>query len=271
MILSSAHVHTTFCDGIDSPEEMVVAAIKKGFVSLGFTSHGAQNFDLRYCMNKRDENKYIAEIHALQKKYRDEIRIWVGIERDTYSISKMGKYQYTIASQHYLLQENGWLPVNAEPADAEYFILKYFSGDGMRMAEQYFTVFSDYIARIRPSIIGHFDIIRTINDKRVFFDELSSEYKTAALNGLKRARTNCNLLELNTGNYAKKKERLFPASFLLEAWNELGGKIIINSDCHNCEFIDAGYAPALIAAQKAGFKSVERIGTGTALFETVYL
>ena len=38
-ILSNAHTHTTFCDGKNTAEEMVQAALDNGFVSLGFSGH----------------------------------------------------------------------------------------------------------------------------------------------------------------------------------------------------------------------------------------
>ena len=36
----SYHVHTQFCDGRSTAEEMVLSAIENGFDSLGFSSHG---------------------------------------------------------------------------------------------------------------------------------------------------------------------------------------------------------------------------------------
>ena len=33
------HTHTTWCDGKDTPEAVVVAAIDKGFDAIGFSSH----------------------------------------------------------------------------------------------------------------------------------------------------------------------------------------------------------------------------------------
>ena len=41
---SSAHVHTTFCDGKTSAQVMAQSAYEMGFVSLGFTSHAPQTF-----------------------------------------------------------------------------------------------------------------------------------------------------------------------------------------------------------------------------------
>ena len=33
------HTHTTWCDGRDTPEEMVQAALARGFAEIGFSSH----------------------------------------------------------------------------------------------------------------------------------------------------------------------------------------------------------------------------------------
>ena len=37
--LQNLHQHCTFCDGKDTPEEMIAYAIEKGFDSIGFSSH----------------------------------------------------------------------------------------------------------------------------------------------------------------------------------------------------------------------------------------
>ena len=39
MIFSDIHVHTTYCDGKNSAEETVLAALEKNFVSIGFSGH----------------------------------------------------------------------------------------------------------------------------------------------------------------------------------------------------------------------------------------
>lgn len=31
------HTHTTFCDGVDAPEELIREAMARGFDSLGFS------------------------------------------------------------------------------------------------------------------------------------------------------------------------------------------------------------------------------------------
>ena len=49
--LSSPHVHSQFCDGRNTAEEMVLAAISRGFVSLGISGH----FDLVMRNNRHHE------------------------------------------------------------------------------------------------------------------------------------------------------------------------------------------------------------------------
>ena len=38
-MLQNLHTHSTFCDGIHTPEQMVQFALQKGFTSLGFSGH----------------------------------------------------------------------------------------------------------------------------------------------------------------------------------------------------------------------------------------
>ena len=39
MYKQNLHIHTKYCDGKDTPEEMVIAACEKGFQSIGFSMH----------------------------------------------------------------------------------------------------------------------------------------------------------------------------------------------------------------------------------------
>ena len=39
------HTHTKYCDGTDSPEELVCEAVKRGFSALGFSGHEYSVYD----------------------------------------------------------------------------------------------------------------------------------------------------------------------------------------------------------------------------------
>ena len=45
MILSDIHVHTTYCDGKSTVEEIVKKAISMNMTSIGFSSHEHVTFD----------------------------------------------------------------------------------------------------------------------------------------------------------------------------------------------------------------------------------
>ena len=45
MIKADLHVHTTFSDGLNTPEEIVLAAIGMGLEKLGFSDHSHTSFD----------------------------------------------------------------------------------------------------------------------------------------------------------------------------------------------------------------------------------
>ena len=62
-MLTNFHTHTVFCDGKNTPEEMVLSAIEKGFTALGFSGHGLTGFDPGYCL--RDIAGYRAEVLRL--------------------------------------------------------------------------------------------------------------------------------------------------------------------------------------------------------------
>ncbi|MBR6526439.1 MAG: PHP domain-containing protein [Lachnospiraceae bacterium] len=84
MIPSNYHTHTQFCDGKNSPEEIVHEAICLGCPEVGFSGHSYTFFDESYCMTQTGTQEYIAEIRALQEKYRGKIKILLGVEQDYY-------------------------------------------------------------------------------------------------------------------------------------------------------------------------------------------
>ena len=70
------------------------------------------------------------------------------------------------------------------------------------------------------------------------------------------------LLEVNTGGIAKGYLKdPYPAPFLLTAWKEWGGEVIVNSDCHNASLLDAGYAQAEELLLSLGYDHAVRLSS----------
>ena len=68
MELKNFHTHTTYCDGKNTAEEMILAAINQGFTVLGFSGHSHTSIDPSYCMTTDETRRYINELKALAER-----------------------------------------------------------------------------------------------------------------------------------------------------------------------------------------------------------
>ena len=112
MIPSNYHTHTCFCDGKNTPEEMVLEAIRLGCPELGFSGHSYTAFDPEPSMSPEETQAYISAVRQLQKKYAAQIKIRLGIEQDYYSETSTQGYDYVIGSVHFLKKDGMYLPVD---------------------------------------------------------------------------------------------------------------------------------------------------------------
>ena len=77
------HTHTTWCDGRDTPEAMILSAISKGFDAIGFSSHAMLPDNvLDWVLTPDKAVAYSKEIRALAAKYADRIKVLCGVEAD---------------------------------------------------------------------------------------------------------------------------------------------------------------------------------------------
>ena len=104
-IRSNVHTHTSFCDGKNSVEEMALAAIDLGFVSLGYSIHGWTPYEPCPITLEREE-LYRQELRALREKYRGQIEIIIGAERDSGYQRDFSGFEYLIDSTH-VLEKDG--------------------------------------------------------------------------------------------------------------------------------------------------------------------
>lgn len=271
-ITSNCHTHTQFCDGKSSAEEMVLAALRHGLKSLGFTSHAPQMFDPSYCIAPSSEADYITEIQRLRGCYEPRLRIWLGIERDLFSCASPLPYDYYIASVHYLPLPGGFVAVDGNPEILQESFRSYFRSDSLCFANTYYGLIRAYACAYRPPIIGHFDLIKKYNSLLNLFDENDPAYRNIAFGTLRCIRDCGCLLEVNTGGIARGRiSDPYPSRFLLEAWHEMGGDVIVSSDCHDAEKITCAFEDAVRELREIGFRRVTQLGTGKTLFERTEL
>ena len=262
MILSNLHTHTKYCDGKNTPEEIVLCAISSGFSSVGFSGHGYTPFDNSYCMSQENTQKYLDEIKALKEKYKDSIEIYAGLEADLYSEFHKENFEYIIGSCHYIKSGNTFLPIDNSEETTKKFVTEYFSGDYLKYAEVYFETVSK-LPSLKPDIIGHFDLVTKYNEGFRYFDETDKKYIDLAYTALDTIVSECNLFELNTGAVARgHKSSPYPAFPLLKRLKEKGARIIINSDCHNKAYLNYYYNESAEILKEAGFLSATVLHNG---------
>ncbi len=280
--LSNAHTHSTYCDGRNTPQEMLDQAKKLGFVSLGFSGHGYQGFDEAHSMSPEIQQEYIKCIRSLSDASsgdKSAPRVWLGIEEDSLTPSAQRQQNrrdldYVIVSTHYFTNDYGGqlLCVDAFPELLHRYVRETLDGDYLAMVRQYYDIHVNALLSARTDIIGHFDLIRIYAASHNLFDENCLEYRRIALDALERAFPCGGILEINTGAMARGYlDTPYPTRELLGAWHEMGGKITITSDCHFADKLDHAFSEATKLAKECGFTTAFRLGTGDDLFEEVRL
>lgn len=234
MILRDFHIHTDFCDGIDSPEAMVCSAIEKGMTHIGFSGHSHTPCDESYCMSPERTDEYICKISELKEKYADKIRIFCGIEQDFYSDMPTDSFDYVIGSVHYLEADGEFFAVDEAPEILCRAANRFFGGDFYALAEKYFDTVAAVPDKINADIIGHFDLIAKFNEGGVLFDEENPRYLAAAKSAADRLIARGVCFEINTGAISRGyRTRAYPLPPLLEYIIQSGGKTVLSSDSHS--------------------------------------
>lgn len=273
---SNAHTHTTYCDGKTPIQEMIAQAEALGFVSLGFSGHAVQGFDLDYSMSSDRQKAYFQELRTIQaERLPSQPKIWAGLELDALADESCRReaYQqadYIIGSVHYLPWEGEASPVAIDgPAERlGRYVDTVLDGDGLELARGYYEMVTQSLLRDRPAIIGHFDLVRKHAAALKLFDEADPRYRRIALSALEQVFPCGAVLEVNTGGMARGYlSTPYPTLELLGAWREMGGKITLTSDCHDGRYLSYAFDQALSLIHQASFRSLMQLGQGEDLWE----
>lgn len=229
------HVHTDFCDGAATAEEMVRAALELGCPKLGFSAHAPMPIG-GYAMPAEREDEYRAEIFRLREKYRDKIEILCGLEVDTLCYPVTRQYDYIIGACHWLpLGQGRYAEVDGPCELLAAAIRDEFGGDPYAAVERYYRAAAG-IAALRPDIVGHFDLIRKHNAGSRLFDEEHPRYLAAAYAAIDALLPLGIPFEVNTGGVCRGyRDTPYPAAPLLSYLFSKGGRVILTGDAHRPE------------------------------------
>lgn len=255
--LQNLHTHSTFCDGKDTPAEMILSAKEQGFQSIGFSAHSYMHYS-NGGMKPENEALYRKEIARLKDAYADEIDIFCGLEFDMYSEVDLSGYDYLIGSVHYLLMDGVHVGFDRRTPDIiENIIKTYFGGNGMAYAKKYYETLAHLPEYGNFDIAGHFDIITKFCEKADFFDTESKEYRMAALEALHALAEKIPFFEVNTGAISRGfRTTPYPADFILKELKALGKGIVLSSDCHDSRNLTCYFKEATERIKACGFEEI---------------
>ena len=252
------HVHTTFCDGRNTAEEMAEAALAAGMYGIGFSSHSPMPFECYWVIREERIRDYKAEIKRLKEKFAGRITILTGLELDLHSELPLDGLDYIISSTHFVKKDGQYLPVD-ESADR---IIKdtdeHYGGDILAYTRDFY----EQVSRLGdngPAVIGHFDLVTKFNEGGRLFDESDPRYLTPAIEALEVLAAKDMVFEINTGAiYRGSRITPYPAEPLLRRIKELGGRVILSGDCHCADALCFKFDEARQIAADVGFTEIEK-------------
>lgn len=249
------HTHSTFCDGKNTPEELVQEAIARGFDSLGFSMHsyvpcsGIGSVDAL--------ESYKAEILRLKQEYRNQIKLFLGIEYDIFSEHSPLGFEYTIASVHCLERNGVVFDFDKRLDQTLQYINDYFSGSSMEFAKCYYVTVSTIPQYGSFDILGHFDLITKNNEKGNFLNVHDPVYLGYAKDAIHALKGKIPLFEVNTGCIGRGYRKTpYPQTELLKEFKDCGFGAVITSDCHKKEYLDCNFEDAKQLLQSVGYNTI---------------
>ena len=255
---SSVHTHTTFCDGRDTPEAMARAAAEQGLSTLGFSGHSyAPQEDFGIAPGALPA--YIAQIRRLQHACAGRLEVLCGIELDPDAPpTDLSPFDYVIGSCHSVQGADGRIyVVDGTPENLADAIEQGFGGDALACAAAYYDRLTRFVLALKPTIVGHFDLITKFCEKQPPFDAESAAYREIACAALDRVLEAGLVFEVNTGAMARGwRTSPYPADFLLERIAQAGGRVTLTADAHAKEQLTFGFDEALERIRRAGFAQI---------------
>ncbi len=241
------HIHSTHCDGKDTPEDIILTAIEKGFKIIGFSSHKYYDTD------GIDIPAYCDDIERLKEKYKNDIEILLGIEQDYFSTEPTDRFDYVIGSVHYLKEKDESQLIDNKIESMQNILNNNYGGNFTQLAKDYFALVGDILNKTDADIIGHFDLC-TKYKNRIDLPR-DKEYYKSAFEAIEQLIPYKKPFEVNFGAITRGfRSTPYPDKILLKEICRRGGEIVFNSDSHNRENLGLNFDVAAAHAKECGFE-----------------
>lgn len=262
MIRQNLHTHSVFSDGANTPEEMVISAINKGFTGLGFSEHAYAPYDSDCCIKREQIPAYFAEIARLKQKYAGTLDIFLGFECDSYFDTPKDGLDFTIGSAHYIFdaQNAENLTIDYKPEIFERALKNAAGGDIKRLIALYYSNVAQFARAYKPDIVGHLDLIKKLNKGDRYFDPKSAWYGRMLDDVCEKIAESGCIVEVNTGGIARGYlDEPYPSPEILARLHVLQVPVTVSSDAHDANSLDFWFEEAETMLKQIGYRSIKQL------------
>lgn len=264
------HGHCHYCDGIGKPEDYVLKALELGHRFIGFSSH-VPLAGYRSSWNMAPENfyNYLNEIQSLKRDFEGSIRILCAFEMDDpyslYSCEDLRELysdfvDYTVGSVHYLdvLPDGTLWEVDGVTETFMRGVEELCDSSLEAALNLYFKRLTDMLHISRPTIAGHVDKVAIHEPVKAFIRKHPDFYEEKILEVFRSIKALGITLELNTrGLYTGRNDDVYPARRFWPHLKQLQVPVVITSDCHRTEELEANCHALWQEALSAGLHVVD--------------
>ncbi|GAA5823225.1 hypothetical protein JCM5353_005125 [Sporobolomyces roseus] len=241
--------------------EVVEEAIRQGFTTFGLSEH-VPRYKLEHLYPEESHltpqdlsdtfSRYLKEANRLKELYRDKITLLVGLETeyiDSSGLSELSKLletsssliDYIVGSVHHCDS----LPIDFDqPRFDQVLSLQHGSSDDKhskftQLFSKYFDRQYELMDRLRPEVIGHFDLCRLYYPEMDFreFPEVWEKVKRNIGLGVEYGA----LFELNASAFRKGWKTGYPGVDVFDEILAQGGRFTLSDDSHGPQAVGLHY------------------------------
>ena len=248
----------------DSLEDLIKAYIEKGFQWVGITEHiPPPNNGLLYqdeieaCLDhdflRQQFSRYMTKARSLQKKYQDDIELFIGFESEAYtgyinhvkSLIKEYQPDYVVGSVHHVDD------INFDYSQELYEKAVKHAGGIIPLYARYFDIQFEMIQQLSPKVIGHFDVIRIYDPlyrKHFEIPEISQRIHR----NLSTIRSKQMILDFNLRSLLKGADEPYVSYCILKIAQSMEISVVPGDDSHSLDTVGLNIETGIQLLQNAG-------------------
>ncbi|KAK8197975.1 histidinol-phosphatase [Phyllosticta capitalensis] len=235
-------------------EEMIQAAIAKGFDTFALTEHMPRDDEDLYPEEQGNTSaqgltqlfdNYYCEAQRLRAKYQSQIHILIGLEAEWIRPSSLARTKALLEQYRFDLFIGSVHHMHTVPIDfdAPMYIeaRRQSGGTDERLFEDYYDTQLEMLQALRPPIVGHFDLVRLLSDEPNRDPRSWPTVWAKMLRNLECIASYGGLLEINTAGLRKGMDDPYPAVPICQEFLRLGGRFTLSDDSHQVGHVGTNY------------------------------